>query len=154
MSMALPSIWDAATTQSLHSRLEALTPATPALWGTMNVAQMLAHCCFPYEQIFGDRVVRPPLPVRFIMKLFFKSMLTNEVPYKRNQPTAPQARIADERDFERERERLRAYIVRVEQMGAAAFEQKEQVSLGRLTSSQWNNLLFKHLDHHLRQFGV
>jgi hypothetical protein len=152
--MALPSIWDAATTLSLHSRLEALTPSTPALWGTMNVAQMLAHCCFPYEQIFGDREIRPPFVVRLLMRLFVKNMLTNETPYRRNSPTAPQARIADARDFERERERLKAYITRVEQMGAAAFEQKEQVSLGRLTTSQWNNLLYKHLDHHLRQFGV
>jgi hypothetical protein len=39
-------------------------------------------------------------------------------------------------------------------MGADAFEGKESNSFGKLTASEWNIMMYKHLDHHLTQFGV
>ncbi len=149
LNLFLPS-----TTLSLHARIDALTHESQPLWGKMNVSQMLAHCCVPFEQALGERHDGPPLLMKLMVKLFFKKAMTNEVPYKQNSPTAPAFRITDQRDLERERTRLKAYVTRFQELGREHFDGREQISLGRLTAQEWNNLMYKHLDHHLRQFGV
>jgi hypothetical protein len=60
----------------------------------------------------------------------------------------------DKYDLITEKKRLIDYINRVFEWGPSHFEGKKQISLGKLTAEEWNGLLFKHLDHHLRQFGV
>ena len=53
-----------------------------------------------------------------------------------------------------EQARLVEYIARVQQEGAQAFDGRESNSFGALTTTEWNTLFYKHLDHHLTQFGV
>jgi hypothetical protein len=81
-------------------------------------------------------------------------MVTNEKPYKQGGPTAPDFVIADERDFAKEQSRLIDFISRVQTEGRSRFEGRESHSFGVLTATGWNNMFYKHLDHHLRQFGV
>ena len=47
----MKNIFDKAVTEEMIGRLENLTPASSAKWGTMNVAQMLAHCNVTYEMM-------------------------------------------------------------------------------------------------------
>lgn len=90
-----------------------------------------------------------------MLRVMLKNRLTNSTtPYKKNSGTAPAFLITDARDFEVEKARLIEYIQRVEKLGANYFENKESVSFGKLNSYEWNNLFYKHLDHHLSQFGV
>lgn len=152
--MAYPSIFNSSTTESILTRISKLTATTPAKWGKMNVGQMMAHCTVPYEQIFGENTDRPPLLMRLMVQLFFKKGIVNDVPYKQNLPTAPSFVKAETYDFEREKSRLINYIKNVEKMGEEAFEGMKSNSLGTLKAIEWNNLLYKHLDHHLKQFGV
>lgn len=152
--MALPNIFEASTTKDLIHRINQLTPMTQRRWGKMTVDQMLAHICVPYEQALGERNDGPSMFMKIMLRLFFKNSMVNEVPYKQNLPTAPSFIVVDRRDFEREKARIIAYIERVEKLGAEHFENKEQITLGKLKSIEWNNLLYKHTDHHLRQFGV
>ena len=56
--------------------------------------------------------------------------------------------------FDAERERLVAYLRRTRELGADHFDGKESHSFGPLTRTEWSNLFYKHLDHHLTQFGV
>lgn len=152
--MALPSIFNPSTTESILTRISNLTATTPAKWGKMNVGQMMAHCTVPYEQIFGENTERPPLLMRLMVQLFFKKGIVNDTPYKQNLRTAPSFVKADTHDFEQEKSRLINYIKNVEKMGEEAFEGMKSNSLGTLKAIEWNNLLYKHLDHHLKQFGV
>ena len=62
--------------------------------------------------------------------------------------------IGDQRDFEKEKKRLVDYINKVKDQGENYFDGRESRSFGPLTSNEWNNLFYKHLDHHLQQFGV
>jgi hypothetical protein len=39
-------------------------------------------------------------------------------------------------------------------LGEAHFDGKDSHSFGNLSKSQWNTMFYKHLDHHLTQFGV
>ena len=62
--------------------------------------------------------------------------------------------MSDDKDFETEKRRLIDYLRRTQELGENYFDGKESLSFGRLNKQQWNNMFYKHLDHHLRQFGV
>jgi hypothetical protein len=150
----MKNVFDPAVTAELIHRIEELTPESPALWGKMSVDQMLAHCCVAYEMAFTDKHPKANLVMRFFLKNFVKKGVVNEVPYKKNLPTAPAFRIKNEKNFGEEKGRLIAFLEQTLATGAAGFEGKESPSFGPMTAMEWNNLFYKHLDHHLAQFGV
>lgn len=152
--MALPDIFSKPVAEQVIARINNLTPTTHAQWGKMNVSQMLAHCNVTYEMVFDNTHKAPSGFMKFILKLMVKNLVVNEKPYKRNGQTAPAFLITTAKEFETEKVRLIAYINRTQQTGRAAFEGKESLSFGTLTSTEWNNMFYKHLDHHLSQFGV
>ena len=152
--MAYPSIYEQKTVEALAQRIGKLSKLSSAIWGKMKVAQMLAHCCIPYEQIFGERNDRISGIMKFLMRYVFKKSMVNEVPYKQSLPTAPFFIMADDKDFEKEKKRLLNYINKCQQLGADGLVKQKHQALGMLKALEWNNLLYKHLDHHLRQFGV
>lgn len=153
--MTILNIFEPETTKLLTARINELTAKTTPQWGKMDVGQMLAHCNVAYDQAFDPNTKRQPLPIRFLLKLFLKGKLTDATtPYKKNSGTAPAFIINDSRDFEQEKNRILAYIQRTEKSGVAYFDNKESASFGKMTADEWNNLFYKHLDHHLMQFGV
>jgi Protein of unknown function (DUF1569) len=148
------NIFDPKEVKNLLSRIDRLTPENQAKWGTMDVAQMLAHCNVTYEMAYEDK--HPPAKgfKKLLLKWFVKPVVVNEKPYKKNSPTAPVFKISDARVFEQEKERLKNYIQKTLEHGSAYFDGKISNSFGNLTIQQWNNMLAKHLDHHLSQFDV
>lgn len=152
--MAIPNIFEKDTLETIKTRIRKLTNSTPALWGKMNVTQMLAHCNVTYEMIFTEKHPKPNFIMRFMLKLFVKGKVVGESTYEKNSPTGPQFIITDIREFEKEQNRLLAYLDQVFELGSTSFEGKESNSFGVLTAREWNNMLYKHLDHHLSQFGV
>lgn len=152
--MPFPNIFTKEVSDKMIDRIYNLTPETKAQWGTMTVAQMLAHCNVAYELHYDNSHKRPNAFARFMIKLFAKKIVTGDKPYKRNSRTAPVFVMKDDKDFEKEKKRLVDYIQKTQQLGEAHFDGKENLSFGKLTKSEWNNLFYKHLDHHLNQFGV
>jgi hypothetical protein len=152
--MPYPSIYLASTTEELFHRIDNLNAKSPSLWGKMTVGQMFSHCAVPYEQILGLNTLQPPLFMRIILKLFLKKSMVNEVPYKQNLPTAPSFIRTEQYDVEKEKERLKGYVKSIQELGAEKLAATPSLSLGMLTATEWNNLLYKHIDHHLKQFGV
>lgn len=150
----MKNVFDPAVTTELIHRIEELSPESPALWGKMSVDQMLAHCNVAYEMAFTDTHPKANPLMRFLLKTFVKAGAVNEVPYKKNLPTAPAFRIKNEKNFGEEKARLITFLEQTLATGKAAFEVKESPSFGPMTAKEWNNLLYKHLDHHLSQFGV
>lgn len=138
----------------LVNRIQKLSQESVAHWGKMNVSQMLKHCTIPYVQIFNDDAPKAPFLMRTMVRLFFKKSMTNETPYKENLPTAPNFIIANSPDIEETKAELINFIHKTYKLGADYFEGKNHSTLGKLSAVEWNNMLFKHLDHHLRQFGV
>ena len=80
--------------------------------------------------------------------------MVNGIPYKKNIQTAPEFIIKDSKNFDLEKNRLIDYLIKTQQLGGDYFDGKESNSFGKLTKQEWNNLFYKHLDHHLTQFGV
>jgi hypothetical protein len=135
-------------------RIEQLSPEAQPLWGKMTVGQMLAHCNVLYEMVYDNLHPKPYLLMKVILKLLVKNKVINEEPYPKNIKTAPQFLIKETKDFNQEKARLIAYIQKTHRMGKAYFDGRESHSFGKLTSQEWNNMFYKHLDHHLRQFGA
>ncbi len=149
------NIFENAVSQDIIDRINSLEPQSKPQWGKMNVAQMLAHCNVTYEMLYEpEKHKKPNAFFKFILKTFVKKVVTNDVAYKQNNKTAPQFIITDSRDFEKEKGRLVEYITRTQQLGESHFDGKESHSFGVLDKSEWNNMFYKHLDHHLKQFGV
>ena len=152
--MSYPSVFDPAVTEKLIQRVNQLQGTTQPQWGKMNVGQMLAHCNVAYDMAYDPNAEKPNFLVGKLLRWFVKPAVVGPKPYKKNSRTAPAFLITDERDFERERAKLIGYLRRVQAEGAAAHEGKASVSFGPMTAEEWSVLYYKHLDHHLTQFGV
>jgi hypothetical protein len=150
----MKSVFDPIDVHQILNRINQLTPETPAKWGKMNVAQMLAHCNVSYEMIYENIHPKPNPILKFVLKLFVKGKVVTEKPYAYNSPTAPAFIISDAKQFEKERTRLINHINQTLENGPAYFDGRESHSFGKLNVAEWNNMLYKHLDHHLSQFGV
>jgi len=152
--MALPNIFNPEIVAQIISRINQLDSSTNAKWGKMNVSQMLAHCCVPYEYVFEKKHKAPGFLMQFILKSFAKEGVVNEKPYPKSSPTAKDFLMTSSKDFESEKQRLIAYIQKTQALGEAYFDGKKSHSFGVLNKEEWNNMFYKHLDHHLKQFGV
>ncbi len=150
----MKNIFDAKATSVLLGRLDKLTHETQPKWGKMSVGQMLAHVNVTYEMAYTDQHSKPNRFMRFMLKTFLKPVVCGEKPYKPNLRTAPAFLQTKPKDFEKEKDRLITYLNKTVELGESYFEQKESNSFGKLTSKEWNNMFYKHIDHHFRQFGV
>lgn len=149
----MKSVFDANVVQELKNRINRLSTDSQPQWGKMSVDQMLAHLNVMYEMAFENKYPKPGGIKRWLLKAFVKNSVVNEKPYPKNSRTASQFLITDQRQFATEKARLLAYLDKTHQLGKNHFEGKESHSFGALTATEWNNMLFKHLDHHLNQFG-
>lgn len=128
----LPDIFCKAVSREVINRIEKLNSQTQPVWGKMNVAQMLAHCCVSYEYVYENKYKPPGFLMKLILKNMVKKIVVDETPYKRNNRTAADFLITDERDFETEKERLIAYILKTQELGKSYFKGKESHSFGKL----------------------
>ena len=137
---------------SLNARIEALQPDAVRRWGRMDAAQMLAHVSVPLEQGLGKQQLPPEFawPLNVVVKWF----VLRQKQFKPDLPTAKAFVVADRREFEREKARLVANLREIRARGLEGGPWASHTLFGRLTNDQWGTLTYKHLDHHLRQFGV
>jgi hypothetical protein len=152
----MKNIFDKSVTDEVIDRINRLTPENQPVWGKMNAGQMLAHCSVTYDYIYDPRHQKTKAKglKKFLLKALIKKGVCGEKPYPKNGRTAPQFLITDQKDFEKEKSKLIGYIKQTQEEGAESFDGKESHSFGVLNTTEWNNMFYKHLDHHLTQFGV
>jgi len=134
-------------------RIDKLQPATQRQWGKMDVAQMMAHCSAALDMASG----KLDLPRLFIGRLIgrlVRPIYSNDKPFSKNNPTDPKLVVSDQRDFQRERDQLKAKVREFQEGGEAKCTRHPHPFFGSLTPSEWGRGMYKHLDHHLRQFGA
>jgi hypothetical protein len=136
------------------ARINQLTPASQPLWGKMNVAQMLAHCEVPLRVAHGELKPKVSPLIRFLFGGMAKKSLLSGKPFKKNSPTMSEAKIADDRIFETEKQKLIQRINEFPKRGANGITKEDHPFFGKLSVADWDLLQVKHLDHHLSQFGV
>jgi hypothetical protein len=154
-NLTVKNLFDAGASEQMKARLAQLTPQTERLWGRMTAAQMVAHCAVSMRWAVGE--VMPdklPLPARLMGRMIKPMVFRNDDPIRKNSPTTKGLIIAVEPDFANERDRLLELIDRFAEGGPAACTTNPHSFFGTMTPGEWAILTYKHLDHHLRQFGV
>jgi hypothetical protein len=149
----MKSIFEPEAKNEILERIEKLHPASTRLWGKMTVPQMLAHCANGLGLATGK--IKPPR--QFIGKLIgwlFKSSYSNERRFPKNVKTIKGGDVADEKDFETEKKRLIIAINEMHSGGKEICTDHPHPIMGKFTPEEWGKGMYKHLDHHLRQFGV
>jgi hypothetical protein len=148
--MEVKNLFDPAVKQDIINRINKLTPDSKALWGKMNVGQMLAHCQMPIGVADGTHKLKRTLFGKLVGPMV-KSMLYNDKPFKRSLPTDKSFLMTDPKDFEKEKQKL---LAMVSNFTEASIVNEKHTFFGKLTKEQWSKGTWKHLDHHLQQFGV
>ena len=149
----MKTIFDAETHAELHERLDRLTPDSERQWGKMSPSQMMEHNSVALEMATGQ----VPMQQAFLGKAIgwiFKGGFLGERPMPKNAPTGPTLKIQNEPDFEAARERLKGLISDFHGLGESGTDGNIHGFFGPLTGRQWGETQYKHVDHHLRQFGL
>ncbi len=149
--MEVKNLFDLSIKQGIIDRINKLTPESKAQWGKMNVSQMLAHVQKPIGIAYGTHQPKGSFLLRLIGPLF-KSKLWDENPYKQSLPTDPTfIMIGSDKDFEKEKQEL---LNMIKSFSESQIAGEIHPVFGKLTKENWSKATWKHLDHHLKQFGV
>ncbi|MFT3682475.1 MAG: DUF1569 domain-containing protein [Ferruginibacter sp.] len=149
----MKSLFDAGTYSEITERLNKLTGTSKRQWGKMEVSQMLAHCKEAFKVPLSEKPLKGSLLLRMVASLF-KSKLYNDSPWKQGLPTSPAFIVKDEKNFENEKQALSALVTKFYELGPEKVGNHPHPVFGSFTKQQWGQAMYKHLDHHLRQFGV
>ena len=150
----MKNLLDASTAEEVKRRILLLRDDSPREWGKMDAAQAMAHCATGMQMGLGD--IRPPRKLigRLLGWMIKSKALADDAPMHRNSPTVESMIVNDQRDLVAERERLCELIDRFVKGGRAGCTTHPHPFFGPMTPNEWGILMYKHLDHHLRQFGA
>lgn len=148
--MEVKNLFDPITKQEIVDRINKLSNQSQRQWGKMDVAQILAHCQMPLSAAIGTHTLKRNFFLSLIGPMY-KPMMYNNKPFKKNLPTDPSFKITDAKDFDKEKQQLLKLIGDFSERNITG---KPHPFFGKLTHIQWSMGNWKHLDHHLQQFGV
>jgi hypothetical protein len=147
----MKSVWNAADRQEIQRRLAALRPDAPARWGKMDAARMVVHLTEALKMALGELPVAPRnLPIRYFP---LKQLILYVLPFPKGAPTAPELVGRVPASWPAEVAQLQTLIERfASQPEGRAWP--DHPAFGPLSRRAWGALVYKHTNHHLRQFGV
>jgi hypothetical protein len=147
----MKSIYNSNDNQELVNRINQISSESKPLWGKMSVDQMCEHCLLNSNVAFGKQ----ELKINFLMKLVGK-MMKNKVfnsEFKKNSPTAPEFIVKKSFDLDNSKSELIKNI-QLLQDGQKTITVMNHPFWGKMSHEDWDKLMYNHMDHHLKQFGV
>jgi hypothetical protein len=149
----MKSIFDQEIREEVVKRINSLNEGCKAQWGKMSVIQMVRHCSLCEEYYYGRIKVKRSFLGRIVGRMAIKGILKDEATeLKRNAPTSPQFRVSEEiGNIEAEKQSWKLLIERYETLKEDKYV---HWFFGKMTRAQLGQFIYKHCDHHLRQFGV
>ena len=151
----MKSIFTPSTMQELRTRLASMTPHSRRRWGRMSAQQAVCHLSDWFRGLLGDRPIpgKDPGPgVRMLRFLAFSTPL----PWPRGFPTAP---MQDQEkggtppaEFTADVAELDSLMVRFAETGGVGLLPHNR--WGNLSPGMWGRYGYRHVNHHLRQFGL
>jgi hypothetical protein len=146
----MKNLYDPQVFTEITERINQLTPDTTPQWGKMDAAQMMAHCKSILDVSNGKPLENTPFMVKLI-KGYIKKMVVGPKPYPKNSKTHPQYLQKDPKNFDEEKKNLFDALAKMKKMEG---EKTNHTLFGVLTSEEKGWAQYKHIDHHLTQFGV
>lgn len=149
----MESLYNSQVLNAVVDRINKLTPETKPLWGKMNVSQMMEHCSRALDFSTGKTFPKRSL-LGILLGGFFKASYYNDTPWKHNTPTSPDYVIPNTPAFEQTKQRLLGLVIEFGEGGPEKCTTHPSAFFGKLTPEQHGLGQYKHIDHHLAQFGV
>jgi uncharacterized protein DUF1569 len=147
----MKSIFEEEVYDEIITRVNKLAQDSKGQWGKMNVGQMVWHCQIPLKVAVKNKKLR--ITGNPLIRWFFKKSLYNDKPWRKNLPTASYAKAKEDKEFASENEVLKKLIYEIYALRKREVWNPHPL-FGTFTPQQWGQMQYKHLDHHLRQFGV
>jgi hypothetical protein len=149
----MKSLFNNTDAEEILTRINMLKPQSQHLWGKMDVAQMMAHCSILLRIARG--LDTPPRRwIGILIGWMFKEQFFGDRPLPKNSPTDKTFKVVDERQFEKEKTILIEHIKAFSAGGPDACTKHPNPFFGTLSPEEWARGQYKHLDHHLQQFGA
>ncbi len=146
------TLFDPASTEKMLLRIESITPEAARQWGKMTVDQMLAHCAKGLEMAIG--IIKPKrVFIGRILGPLIRKKYSDESPFGQHSPTSDELRMTVPQNFDQEKQRLISLLKQFSSAGEKGATNHPHPFFGKLTPAEWGIGMYKHLDHHLRQFG-
>jgi hypothetical protein len=150
----MKSLFDQAAKNEIIERINRLKPDSKAEWGKMNASQVLAHLSQSILTSSGELKLKRKFIGVLLGGLFKKLVIGNDKPFRKSSPTDKSFIITGERNFEQEKTKLISLLEKFSKAGPGEITTEPHPFFGKMTPAEWDTLMMKHLDHHLRQFGV
>lgn len=147
----MKTIFDNSTRAELINRINTLDKNSKAQWGSMNVCQMLKHCILCEEMYLGKKKYKRAFIGRLFGRIGLKNLLKDETPLKHNSPTSAAFKI-NEKDRDLHADKIK-WISLINEYASYSNDNLEHWFFGKMTKEQVGYFVYKHTDHHLRQFN-
>ena len=150
----MKSLFNAKENQEIIDRINKLTPESKGSWGKMNVEQMLAHARMPLLAAYGKEKMSKRGLISFLFGKMAKKQIMSAKPFGKNLPTDKKFVIVNPDKFEKGKQALIENVMLFYKNGPDKITKEPHGFFGNLSQQEWGKLQYKHLDHHLGQFGV
>ena len=149
----MKSLFDPEVFQHTVDRVEGLQSSAARQWGKMTPAQMLEHAARVVDMACGKGRQKQIWPGKLLSWTVRRSFL-GEKPFGKNAPTGRDFVIPNEPEFMAAKTRLLGVMREFCSMGETGCDGHVHAFFGRMSGKEWGVTQYKHLDHHLRQFGA
>ncbi|MFN7916622.1 MAG: DUF1569 domain-containing protein [Vicinamibacterales bacterium] len=147
----MQTLWNQSDRTALLARFAALPATAPARWGRLTAPKMVSHVTDALRAGLGELPVSDkPGPLK-VWPL--NALVIYYLPWPKGAPTAPELIARTPAGWETELDALRAAIERFASRPVEG-PWARHAAFGALSGKDWGRLMFRHLDHHLRQFGA
>ncbi|HEY5405625.1 MAG TPA: DUF1569 domain-containing protein [Ginsengibacter sp.] len=145
----MKSIFDQSTRDELITRINSLNENSTAQWGKMTVSQMMKHCTKWDEMALGKKKYKQSFIGKLFGKIALKDMMKDE-PMKKNMPTVPSFKIKEQVDVAEEKKKWTGLLNEYKDFSNDGFIHP---FFGAMKKEDTGYMVYKHIDHHLRQFN-
>ncbi|HKO00370.1 MAG TPA: DUF1569 domain-containing protein [Thermoanaerobaculia bacterium] len=147
----MKSLWQDDSKAEILRRIAEVDGGTKGKWGSFTADRMLSHLVESLKMAVGELDVKSKkLPIRYFP---LKQLILYVLPFPKGTPTAPELLAGKAEPVDELKSELRRLIAKFSEMAGRA-EWHEHPAFGTMTKNAWGVLVYRHMDHHLRQFGV
>lgn len=136
----------------ISGRIQKLSDTNTQLWGKMDTHQMLIHCATQLKLALGEIPYKQQGP-SFMRSKLGKWLLFSNIPWPKGAETPAEMNTElasfSQTDMENGKRELLSYLEKV----SLETQLKSHPFFGDLSRKEWGRLIYKHFDHHLKQFG-
>lgn len=146
------TIFDPTSRNQLLDRLTHLRPDSARRWGRMTPNEMMCHLEDSMRVATGESTARPRKSM--MSNPLLRTLIVHYIPWPKGKAqTVPEMLATRPSEFEADRQRLSEWLRKAGERGPNA-AWAVHPAFGKMSGRDYGVLIYRHVDYHLRQFGV